>query len=46
MKNVSITLAAPWAAASYTARTPRSLHPPRGRPRKSFEPAVTTESRE
>ena len=40
------TLSINEAAASYTARTPRSRHPPRGRPRKSVEPAITTESRE
>jgi len=40
------TLSINEAAASYTARTPRSRHPPRGRPRKSVEPSLTTESRE
>ena len=40
------TLSINEAAASYTARTPRSRHPPRGRPRKSVEPSFTTEARE
>jgi hypothetical protein len=46
MKNVTITLAAPWEAASYTARTPMARHPPRGWPRMSVDLAVATESRE
>jgi hypothetical protein len=40
------TLSINEAAASYTARTPKSRHPSRGRPRKIVEPTFTTENRE